>query len=187
MGAHVWSGAYLRDHLLTHGRLSGWTPDWYAGAPAFHFYMVVPFLLILALDVVLPYAVAFKLVAVSGVVLLPVAAWAFGKLSGLRFPGPPMLAAATVFFLFDTRFTIYGGNIASTMAGEFAFAISLSLSLVYLGRRGPGPADREAPGLGRRAARPRRALPPHPGLLRRRRHRGDARRCTPAAPRCVGC
>jgi hypothetical protein len=38
-----------------------------------------------------------------------------------------------VFFLFDTRFTIYGGNIASTMAGEFAFAISLSLSLVYLG------------------------------------------------------
>ena len=133
MGAHVWSGTYLRDHLLTHGRLSGWTPDWYAGAPAFHFYMVVPFLLILLLDVLLPYAVAFKLVAVSGVVLLPAAAWAFGKLSGLRFPGPPMLAAATVFFLFDTRFTIYGGNIASTMAGEFAFAISLSLSLVYLG------------------------------------------------------
>ena len=44
MGAHVWSGTYLRDHLLPHGRLSGWTPDWYAGAPAFHFYMVVPFL-----------------------------------------------------------------------------------------------------------------------------------------------
>jgi hypothetical protein len=133
MGAHVWSGTYLRDHLLPHGRLSGWTPDWYAGAPAFHFYMVVPFLAILLLDVVLPYAVAFKLIAVSGVVLLPAAAWAFGKLSGLRFPGPPMLAAVTVFFLFDTSFTIYGGNIASTMAGEFAFAISLSLSLVYLG------------------------------------------------------
>ena len=133
MGAHVWGGTYLRDHLLTHGRLSGWTPDWYAGAPAFHFYMVVPFLAILALDVLLAYSIAFKLVAVSGVVALPAAAWAFGRLSGLRFPGPPMLAAATVFFLFDTRFTIYGGNIASTMAGEFAFAISLSLSLVYLG------------------------------------------------------
>ncbi len=66
MGAHVWSGTYLRDHLLPHGRLSGWTPDWYAGAPAFHFYMVVPFLLILLLDVVLPYAIAFKLVASAG-------------------------------------------------------------------------------------------------------------------------
>jgi hypothetical protein len=133
MGAHVWSGTYLRDHLLPHGRLSGWTPDWYAGAPAFQFYMVVPFLAILVLDIVLPYAVAFKLIVVSGVVLMPAAAWAFGKLAGLRFPGPPMLAAATVFFLFDSSFTIYGGNIASTMAGEFAFAISLSLALVYLG------------------------------------------------------
>ena len=110
------------------GRRTG-TP----GSPAFQFYMVVPFLAILALDVLLPYGVAFKLVAISGVVALPVAAWAFGKLSGLRFPGPPMLAVAAVFFLFDSRFTIYGGNIASTMAGEFAFAISLSLSLVYLG------------------------------------------------------
>jgi hypothetical protein len=133
MGAHVWSGTYLRDHLLTHGRLSGWTPDWYAGAPAFHFYMVVPFLFILALDVVLPYAVAFKLVAVSGVVAMPIAAWAFGKLSGLRFPGPPMLAAAAVVYLFDDSWQIYGGNVASTMAGEFAFAISLSLALVYFG------------------------------------------------------
>jgi 6-pyruvoyl-tetrahydropterin synthase related domain len=132
-GAHVWAGAYLRDHILPHGRLSGWTPDWYAGAPAFHFYMVVPFLFMLLLDTVMPYVVAFKIVTVLGVVLLPVAAWGFGRLSDLRFPGPALLAVATVPFLFDTRFTIYGGNIASTMAGEFAFAISLSLALVYLG------------------------------------------------------
>src|SRR5688500_12437202 len=31
MGAHVWGPAYLRDHLLPHGRVTGWTPDWYAG------------------------------------------------------------------------------------------------------------------------------------------------------------
>ena len=51
MGAHVWGPAFLRDHLLTDGRLSGWTPDWYAGFPAYQFYMVVPSLLIVALDV----------------------------------------------------------------------------------------------------------------------------------------
>src|SRR6187455_2795780 len=67
MGAHVWGPAYLRDHLLTHGRLAGWTPDWYDGFPAYQFYMVVPSLMILALDVVLPYGIAFKLVTVSGV------------------------------------------------------------------------------------------------------------------------
>ncbi|MGE3620133.1 MAG: hypothetical protein AB7L84_06690, partial [Acidimicrobiia bacterium] len=34
MGAHVWGPAYLRDHLLPDLRVSGWTPDWYAGFPA---------------------------------------------------------------------------------------------------------------------------------------------------------
>src|SRR3954447_11736998 len=40
MGAHVWGPAFLRDHVLAHGRLTGWTPDWYDGFPAYQFYMV---------------------------------------------------------------------------------------------------------------------------------------------------
>src|SRR5262245_39120621 len=31
MGAHVWGPAFLRDHLLPNGQLSGWSMDWYAG------------------------------------------------------------------------------------------------------------------------------------------------------------
>ena len=178
MGAHVWGPAFLRDELLPRFRLSGWTPDWYGGFPAFHFYMVVPALAIVALDVglqpllaavillaifgaaifwrergrqdlarkaiiagvllaplvvSLPYNVAFKLIAVSGVVLFPMGAWALGHLSGLRFPGPAVLAVASLAFAFDRSFNIYGGNIASTLAGEFANSISLTLSLVALG------------------------------------------------------
>src|SRR5581483_11556187 len=64
---------------------------------------------------------------------LPVAVWAFGRLSGMRDPIPACLAVATVPFLFDRSFTIYGGNIPSTLAGEFAFSISLSVALVFLG------------------------------------------------------
>jgi hypothetical protein len=178
MGAHVWGPAYLRDHLLPHGQVAGWSPDWYAGFPAYQFYMVVPSLLIVALNagihglggllpaavgaglialavirrhdlwvrrlaiagaavalllVGLPYGVAFKLVTVSGVATLPVAAYAFGRLAGLRFPTPAVLAVGTLPFLFYRGFTIYGGNIASTLAGEFAFSMSLSFALVYLG------------------------------------------------------
>jgi hypothetical protein len=179
MGAHVWGPAYLRDELLPQLRLSGWTPDWYAGFPAYQFYMVIPSLLIVALDVglfggysaiipavagaalvwwsrqlptgparwgalaaaatvvvlgvELPYGTAFKLIAVSGLVTLPAACYAFGRLADLPFPGPALLSAASVLFLFDRNFTIYGGNVASTMAGEFAFSISLSLAVVYLG------------------------------------------------------
>ena len=133
MGAHVWGPAVLRDHLLPEGRLTGWTPDWYAGFPAYVFYMVVPSLAIVVLDVVLPYGVAFKLITVSGLLALPVAAWALGRLARLPFPGPGLLAVATVPFLFDRSFTIFGGNIASTLAGEFAFSISLALAVVFVG------------------------------------------------------
>ena len=178
MGAHVWGPAFLRDELLPNFRLTGWTPDWYSGFPAFHFYFVLPALAIVILDVgltpfvslpivallvgafgyfrltgqpsraakfaiaaavigplliSLPYNVAFKLIAVSGVVFFPVAAWALGHLSGLRFPGPAVLSVGSLAFAFDRSFNIYGGNIASTLAGEFAASISLSLSLVALG------------------------------------------------------
>ncbi len=133
MGAHVWGPAFLRDHLLSEGRLTGWTPDWYAGFPAYHFYMVLPSLFIVALDLVLPYGVAFKLVAVSGLLALPVAAWALGRLARLPFPGPALLAVGAVGFVFDRSFTIYGGNAASTLAGEFAFSISLALAVLFLG------------------------------------------------------
>jgi hypothetical protein len=132
-GAHVWGPAFLRDHILPDWRLSGWAPDWYAGFPMYRFYMVVPALLVVLLDVVLPYGVALKVVSVAGLMALPVACWAFGKLSGFEFPIPPLLAIAGVFFVFDETFTIYGGNAASTMAGEYSFSLALPIGLVYLG------------------------------------------------------
>jgi hypothetical protein len=133
MGAHVWQPAYLRDHLLPHFRLTGWAPDWYAGFPSLVFYFPLPSLMIVVLNVILPYEVAFKLISVSGLIALPIAAWAFGRLARMSFPGPACLAAATLPFLFSREFTIYGGNIASTLAGEFAFSIALATALVFLG------------------------------------------------------
>ncbi|MBV8981784.1 MAG: hypothetical protein JO086_12850 [Acidimicrobiia bacterium] len=133
MGAHVWGPNYLRHHLLTHGRITGWTPDWYAGFPFLTFYFPLPSLLIALSSFVIPYDIAFKLVSVSGLLALPVAAYLFGRLSGVRFPGPALLGVAMVPFVFDRAWTIYGGNIASTLAGEFSFTISLCFGLVFLG------------------------------------------------------
>jgi hypothetical protein len=132
-GAHVWAPAYLRDHLLPHGRVSGWSPDWWGGFPALTFYFPLPSLVVVLLDVVIPYNVAFKLVTVAGPVSLPVAAFAFGRLAGIRFPGPALMAVATLPFLFDSTCPICGGNVASMLAGEFSFAFGLSLALLFLG------------------------------------------------------
>ena len=133
MGAHVYGPAYLRDHLLTSFRLSGWSNDWYSGLPIYRFYMVVPALLILAFDVVLPYGIALKLVAIAGLVALPLCTWLFAKLARFAFPIPELLVVASTLFLFDESFTIYGGNIASTMAGEFSFSIALAFSVLGFG------------------------------------------------------
>ena len=145
MGAHVWGPQYLKDHMWSWGRLTGWAPDWYAGFPAFHFYMVVPYLAIVLLSYLplISYGVAFKIVAVSGAVLLPVAAWACARLMRLRFPVPALFALATLPFLFNdlgargeagSIFThIWGGTLPSLMAGEFASIIALSLAVLAFG------------------------------------------------------
>jgi hypothetical protein len=143
-GAHVWWPAYLRDHILPKWRLTGWAPDWYAGFPAGVFYFPLPSLLIVALDVFLPYNVAFKLVTVLGPVMLPVAAYSFARGIGARWPGPPLFAVATLPFLFYTGYTIWGGNLASNLAGEFSFTIALALGLFFLGSLARALDDRKS-------------------------------------------
>ena len=130
MGAHVWAPAYLRDHLLSNFKLSGWSMDWYSGLPIYRFYMVVPALMIVLLDVILPYGIAIKIIAVIGILTLPFVSWLFGRFAKFAYPIPELFAIAATIFLFDESFTIYGGNIASTMAGEFSFSIALSLAML---------------------------------------------------------
>jgi hypothetical protein len=133
MGSHVMGPAFLRDHLLPHWKLSGWSNYWYDGFPMYRFYMVIPALMIVLINVLLPYGVAFKIVVVLGIVTLPVCCWAFGRLASFRYPMPELFALAGLLFLFDESFSIYGGNVKSTMAGEFSFSIALSLGILGLG------------------------------------------------------
>ena len=235
LGAHVWAPAYLRDVLIGELRLTGWTHDWYAGFPAFTFYMVVPALLVVIVDVGLglheavfagfavalaagtvvlvvarrtgrtasqcwtialvvaamagaayllidgpvvnralaalllpaaaawwawyglrrrplwragasvaaavlalalvpmPYGVSLKLVAIAGIVALPVAVWAMTRIGGISAEGQALACVATLLFLFDRSFNIYGGNLMSTMAGEFAYSLGLASAVLYVG------------------------------------------------------
>ena len=131
-GAHVAMPKYL-ETLLLHGHLTGWDPGWYDGFPLYTFYFTLPDLFIAIGGWVIPYDIAFKMGTILGSVLLPVCAWACGRFFRLRPPLPTLLAAATLPFLFDYTFTIFGGNLFSTLAGEYAFSFSLSLAILFLG------------------------------------------------------
>ncbi|MEX2256679.1 MAG: hypothetical protein WEC34_14660 [Acidimicrobiia bacterium] len=144
--AHVWWPAYLRDHLLPF-RLAGWSPDFYAGFPAGQFYFPVPALLIVALDVVLPYNIAFKLGTIAGALLLPVGAYVFAR--GIRAPRPTpaLFAVAATAFLFFTgnpgtgtaaesiafNQHIAGGSLPSALAGEYSYTLALAFALLFFG------------------------------------------------------
>ncbi len=133
MGAHVFGPAYLRDVLLPQGRVLGWSQSWFAGFPVFYFYFPLPSLVIVLLDVFIPYGVAFKLVTVAGLAATPPAAYYLARSLRIGRMTSVVAASAGVIFVFMESFTIYGGNIASTLAGEFTFSWSFAFSLMYLG------------------------------------------------------
>ncbi len=130
---HVVTPYFLIHDLLPQGRITGWDPQWFEGFPLYVFYFPLPALLVAAFSVVFPYAVAFKLVTVLGSITLPAAAWAFGRLADFKRPIPVLMAAATLPFLFNTSYTIEGGNLTSTLAGEFSFSLALTSGLLFLG------------------------------------------------------
>lgn len=130
-GAHYMMPAFFDTNLFPH--LTGWNPYWYDGYPAYTFYFVLPDVLVAIASHVISYDVAFKLATVMGSLLLPVAAWALGRLFGMRPPVPAALAAVTLPFLFDYTWTIYGGNLFSTLAGEYSYSLSVAFLVLFLG------------------------------------------------------
>lgn len=133
MGAHVFGPAYLRDVLIPSGRLMGWSQDWFAGFPVFYFYFPLPSLVIVFLDLFLPYGIAFKLVTVMGLVGLPPAVAFMTRSFGFSRAIASVTAASAVVFVFLESYSIYGGNVASSLAGEFSYSWSFTLGMVYLG------------------------------------------------------
>ena len=130
-GAHHYVAYFLIKHLLPNGRITGWSPGWYAGFPMLSFYFPLPFLVIAALSTVIKYQVAFKIGTVLGVFLLPATTYLAFRVLGFKFPLPLVAAGFTLPFLFMESYSIYGGNILSTLAGEFGYMLSFSLSILF--------------------------------------------------------
>ncbi len=135
MGAHVWTADVIKRVVLPQWRLTGWTNEWFRGMKALGFYFPLPTLVIVVLSKIIPYNIAFKLVTVAGIFTLPSSAWLSGKVAGLRRPIPTLMGLASFAFLFGRHYDlyIYGGNILSTMAGEFSFSISVTFAVLFLG------------------------------------------------------
>ena len=124
---------YMKNYLLPHGKVSGWFPGAYAGFPVFQFYFFPPFLLAALMGYLIPLKVAFKIVTILGIFSLPITAFFAMKFMRFGFPAPITAAVFTLPFLFMEANSMWGGNIPSTLAGEFSYSISLSLVVLFIG------------------------------------------------------
>ena len=133
MASHYQTAAYLKDVLLPQGRISGWFPGNFAGFPLLQYYFPLPFLAMMVFCAALPLEAAFKAGTALGTFLLPFCAYAFLRLIRRPFPEPAAGAALSLVFLFMGGNSMWGGNVASTMAGEFCYSLGFSLAVLWLG------------------------------------------------------
>ena len=131
--SHYYAAQYLKEYLLPHGKILGWMQGNFAGFPVFQFYFPMPFVLMVLLSYATGLQIAFKLISVLGIFLLPLCAHLCFRFLGFRFPTPSLAATFTLPFLFMEANSMWGGNIPSTLAGEFTYSIGLALMVLLAG------------------------------------------------------
>jgi 6-pyruvoyl-tetrahydropterin synthase-like protein len=132
-GAHIYGPWYLRHYLLPKGEVAGWSPGWFGGFPMYQFYFPLVATAQALLSFLIPYTVAFKLGTITGTFFFPIAVYLLFRLLRLPFPIPIVGSVMALSFLFMDSYTIYGGNIASSQAGEYSFSLSIGLAIVFYG------------------------------------------------------
>ena len=128
MGAHVVAVDYFVSNLFPQFKIMGWTNMWFAGIPLFYFYFPFPPFLVSLLTIFFPFGIAFKMMVVGSIILV---VYGFDKLFRetdelFSFSG----FICGVAFVLTESFTIYGGNLASTLAGQYSFTYSMGFGLL---------------------------------------------------------
>ncbi len=131
-GSHNYLFHFMRTSLLPNLKLTGWSPDWYLGFPAFQFYFPLTYAIGAVLSYVMHPNVATKIVTVLGTFLLPISAYASMRLMKFGRPIPQIAAILSLLFLFIESNSVWGGNIPSTLSGEFTYSLSFSLSFLFI-------------------------------------------------------
>ncbi len=131
-GSHNYLFYYMKHGILPDLKLTGWSPDWYLGFPAFQFYFPLPYALGAILSNFIGINPAAKIITLLGIFLLPVAAYFSMNTMKFEEPAPSIAAFLSLVFLFIESNSVWGGNIPSTLSGEFAYSISFALTFFFI-------------------------------------------------------
>lgn len=111
-----------------------WIPGAYAGFPLFLQYFPLPFALMALISKAVSLQIAFKLVTLLAVIPLPAAVYHCLRRLGYGQNIPAIGAVLSLSFLLMNENSMWGGNICSTLSGEFAYGISFILYIIFTGK-----------------------------------------------------
>lgn len=125
---------YIVYHLKSiFPSVKAWSNDWYGGFPFLYFYPPLMFVIAVLMSFVMKLNVAFKITTLLGTLILPICVYLGLKLMGFKKPTPEISLIASISYLFLEVFSIYGGNLPSTLAGEFSYSFSFALFFLFMG------------------------------------------------------
>ena len=111
-GSHNYIAYYTQEIFP---KIRWWSPDCTAGFPFLYFYPPFLFYLTSIFTHFFPINIVFKLITLLGTFCLPLAIFLCLKLLKFEFPIPHIGALFSLNYLFLEKFSIYGGNIPSTL------------------------------------------------------------------------
>ena len=133
MGAHIVPTKFFVTELFNNFKLSGWSQDWFAGYPVYYFYFPLPPIITSLLNFLFPFSISFKTMVLISQVLLVVSIEMLMRKKSKVFSFYGF--GVGLLYLLTESFTIFGGNLASSLAGQYSFTYSIAfgnLAIFYL-------------------------------------------------------
>uniref|UniRef100_A0A7V5XFW9 Membrane protein 6-pyruvoyl-tetrahydropterin synthase-related domain-containing protein n=1 Tax=Thermodesulfobacterium geofontis TaxID=1295609 RepID=A0A7V5XFW9_9BACT len=127
-GSHNYVFYYLKK---TFPSIHAWSHDWYYGFPFLYFYPPLLYVFGILLSYFIADNISFKLITLLGTFILPLTSYLCFRILNKN-SIPEIAGILSLFFLFLEQYTIYGGNIPSTLAGEFSYSFSFSLFWLFI-------------------------------------------------------
>ncbi|MCX7179853.1 MAG: 6-pyruvoyl-tetrahydropterin synthase-related protein, partial [Proteobacteria bacterium] len=131
--SHLLYAWLYADGLLFSGQVTPWIPEVFGGLPFLSYYFPLPFVVMAMLSAPLGLAAAFKWGAFLAAMLLPGAVLVGSRRwIGMSWPAAFCAALGALSFLLHEQNSIWGGNLLSTLAGEFAYSYGLLFAVLAM-------------------------------------------------------
>ena len=124
--SHLLYAWLYAEELLFSGHITPWVPEVFGGLPFLSYYFPLPFIVIALLSKLIGIASAFKWGAFLAAMLLPGAVFVSSR-HWLKLSWPAALfgALGALAFILHEQNSIWGGNLLSTLAGEFSYSYGI--------------------------------------------------------------